>query len=56
MNDYLGNLDGKNADLFQKILGLCLEEGGYSLAEMSKELNISIPTITKLVQDLIEYG
>ena len=32
---FLNNLDGKNAILQQKILGLCVNEGNYSLADLS---------------------
>lgn len=53
---FLNNLDGKNSILKQKILGLCVNEGDYSLADLSKELGTSIPTITKLVGELIDEG
>ena len=53
---FLNNIDGKNSILKQKILGLCIDEGDYSLADLSKDLNTSIPTITKLVGELIEEG
>lgn len=53
---FLNNIDGKNSILKQKILGLCVNEEAYSLADLSKELNISIPTITKLVGELLEEG
>lgn len=55
-NSFLRNIDGKNAILKQKILGLCINDGDYSIAYLSKELNTSIPTITKLVGELIEEG
>ncbi len=50
------NLDGKNANLKKQIIALCVNDGDYSIAELSKELNTSIPTITKLVSELIEEG
>lgn len=53
---FLNNIEGKNSILKQKILGLCINEGNYSIAELSKELNTSIPTITKLVGELIDEG
>lgn len=53
---FLGNIDGKNAILKQKILSLCINEGTYSLAELSKDINISIPTTTKLMDELIAEG
>ncbi|MBQ2917891.1 MAG: ROK family transcriptional regulator [Bacteroidales bacterium] len=52
----LSNIDGKNAAMKQKILGLCINDGDYSLADLSKELGASIPTITKLVGELLEDG
>lgn len=45
----------KNALLKQKIIGLCIN-GDYSIADLSKELNTSIPTTTKLVEELIAEG
>lgn len=53
---FLNSIDGKNSSLKKKILGLCVNEGDYSLADLSKELNTSIPTITKLVGELIDDG
>ena len=55
-NSFLGRIDGKNSVLKKQILKLCINEGDYSLADLSKELNTSIPTITKLVGELIEDG
>lgn len=54
--NFLNNIDGKNSSLKQKILGLCINDGDYSLADLSKELGTSIPTITKLVGELVEDG
>lgn len=54
--NYLNNIDGKNAALKQSIIKLCINDGDYSLADLSKELNTSIPTITKIVGELIEEG
>lgn len=53
---FFNNSDGKNSILKKKILGLCVNEESYSLADLSKELNTSIPTITKLVGELLEDG
>ena len=53
---FLNNIDGKNAILKQNILGLCINDGDYSIADLSKELGTSIPTITKLVGELIDEG
>ena len=53
---FLNNIDGKNALLKQRILGLCIIDGDFSLADLSKELGTSIPTTTKLVEELLEDG
>ena len=52
----LKNLDGKNSSLKQRIISLCINDGDYSLADLSKELDTSIPTTTKLVGELVEDG
>ena len=49
-------LDGKNSSMKQRIIGLCINDGDYSLADLSKELDTSIPTTTKLVGELVEDG
>ena len=46
----------KNFILKKKILGICITEGSRSLADISRELNSSIPPITKLVGELIMDG
>ena len=53
---FLNNIDGKNAALKQKIIGLCINDGDFSLADLSKELGTSIPTTTKLVDELLNDG
>ncbi len=53
---FLNSTDGRSALLKKSIITLCINEGDYSLADLSKELNISIPTITKLVGELIDEG
>ena len=55
-DSFLNRIDGKNSILKKMVLSLCINEGDYSLADLSKELNTSIPTITKLVGDRIEDG
>lgn len=49
-------LDGKNSSLKQRLIGLCINDGDYSLADLSKELDTSIPTTTKLVGELVDDG
>ena len=56
MKNFLNSIDGKNGFLKKKILGLCITDGDFSIADLSRELNTSIPTITKLLSELIEDG
>ena len=49
MTTFLNNIEGKGAIMKQKILGLCINDGDFSIAEFSKELNASIPTVTRLL-------
>lgn len=57
MNEpFASTIDSKNSIIKQKILGLCVNEGDFSIADLSKEIGSSIPTITKLVGELIEEG
>ena len=56
MNSFLDNIEGKGAIMKQKSLGLCINDGDFSIAEFSKELNASIPTVTRLIGELIEDG
>lgn len=53
---FLSSIDGRNSFLKKEIIALCINDGDYSLADLSKELNTSIPTITKLVGELIDEG
>ena len=53
---FLNNIDSKNSILKQSIIRLCINDGDYSLAELSKELCTSIPTITKIVSEMMEEG
>lgn len=56
MNSFLNDIEGKGAIMKQRILGLCINDGDFSIAELSKELNASIPTVTRLIGELIEEG
>ena len=38
------------------ILKLCIDKGACSIADLSKALDISIPTTTKLLAELVESG
>lgn len=46
----------KNSSLKKEILCYYINNGEVSLADLGKEMNLSIPTITKLVGELIEDG
>ena len=56
ISSFFNSNDSKNHLLKRKILHMCINEGDFSLADMSKELNISIPTATRLTEELIESG
>lgn len=53
---FLNDATGKNAQIKREMLRLCIEHNTYSIAEFSKALGISVPTITKLVSELINDG
>jgi len=53
---FLTRKDGKNTQLKKRILCLCVEKGSYSIAELSKQTGTSVPTVTKLVVELIDEG
>ena len=52
----LNNPESKNSALKQAILGKFISEGTESIADISREIGTSIPTITKLVGELIDEG
>ncbi|MDD5951011.1 MAG: ROK family transcriptional regulator [Bacteroidales bacterium] len=57
MNKYfLSDKDSKNASLKRQIIKLCIEAGSYSIAELSSRINSSVPTVTKLINELITEG
>ena len=56
MYSFLKNHDAKNLQLKKKILGHCINDGNFSLADLSKEINISIPTTTRLIEELMDEG
>lgn len=55
-NTFLNNPESKNSALKQAILGKFISEGTESIADISREIGTSIPTITKLVGELIDEG
>ena len=56
MKNFLNNIEGKNGQLKKRILGLCITDGDMSIADLSNELGASVPTITKLLSELMEDG
>ena len=55
-HSFLQHLNNRNSLLKQSLLKLCVRDGDYNIADLSKELNTSIPTTTKLVGELIDEG
>lgn len=53
-NPFLNN-DSRSSALKQAIIGKCIE-GTDSIAEISRETGASIPTVTKLIGELIDDG
>ena len=57
MNKYFfSETDSKNAALKRQIIKLCIESGSYSIADLSSKINASVPTVTKLINELIDEG
>lgn len=50
------DLGSKNALLKTNIIRYYINNGENSLADLGKEMNLSVPTVTKLVSELIEDG
>jgi len=48
--------NSKNSQIKREILRLCIDNANYSIADFSKSLGISVPTITKLIGELISEG
>ena len=48
--------DSKNAQLKKDILRLCIENGTYSISDFSRDLDTSVPTITKIISEMIADG
>jgi len=53
---FLTDTTGKGAGIKRDILRLCISNENHSIADFSRELGISVPTITKLVSELIGEG
>ena len=48
------NDTGKTASVKREILRLCIAHNNYSIADFSRALGISVPTITKFISELIQ--
>ncbi len=55
-NSFLNDNTGKNAQIKRAILRLCISHDESSISYFSKTLGISVPTITKLIGELIDEG
>lgn len=55
MTNFL-NDDSKSAQTKRQILRACINHGSCSIAELSQSIGISVPTVTKLVTEMIEDG
>lgn len=47
---------GKNTSLKKEIIRLFIVNGNYSITDLSKEISTSIPTVTKLIAELMNEG
>ena len=55
-NTFLDKKDNKNSLLKKTILHLCIQNGEYSIASLSEQINSSVPTVTKLIGELMDEG
>ena len=53
---FLDKKDNKNSILKKTILRLCIHSGEYSIAALSEQINTSVPTVTKLIGELMDEG
>ena len=55
-NNFLNDTTSKNSLIKREILKLCIDSGSYSIADLSSKINASVPTVTKLINELIDEG
>ena len=55
-NTFLDQKENKTALMKKYILRLCINHGEYSIAALAAELKNSVPTVTKLIYELIDEG
>ena len=53
-DDALKGISHKNSIIKRNIIAHMAVNGECTLSELTKQLHISVPTITKLVQELVE--
>ena len=53
---FLERKDNKNTLLKKTILFLCIEHGEHSISALSDAIGASVPTVTKLIGELIDEG
>ena len=53
---FLTDPGAKNSSVKREIIRLCIQNGAQSIADISKALEISVPTITKFTAELIDEG
>ena len=53
---FLDKKDNKNSLLKKTILHLCIEHGEHSISALSDAIGASVPTVTKLIGELIDEG
>ncbi len=53
---FLEKKDNKNSLLKKNILYLCIERGEHSIASISEAIGASVPTATKLIEELMAEG
>ena len=52
-SSFLNDATSKNSSTKREILRLCIAHNNFSIADFSRSLGISVPTITKLISELI---
>lgn len=56
MTTFLDDINGRYAAEKRTILNLCIKGSGFSLADLAKELDTSIPKISRIVTELLDMG
>jgi len=52
--NFFSETDSKNAALKRQIIKRGIDAGSYSIADLSARINASVPTVTKLINELID--